>query len=102
MKVTRSSLSLQVAGYLREQIYVHRRYGPGDFIRGQELPSELGVSRGPVRDAIKLLVAEGLLESSPWRGPQVISFSEEEALKGGRISALAGSCPRQGRKERSR
>ncbi len=78
MKITRSSLSDQVADYLREQIYVRRRYRPGDFIREQDISSEFGVSRGPVRDAIKLLVSEGLLESSPWRSTRVISFAGEE------------------------
>ena len=52
---------------------------PGDHIAESELAQELGLSRTPVREAIKLLQAEGMLEPSPGRGLTVATLSIEEA-----------------------
>ncbi|MDY3869201.1 MAG: GntR family transcriptional regulator [Pyramidobacter sp.] len=76
--VNRDSLSVFVAAYLREQIFLRRSCRPGDYIREMELSSALGVSRGPVRDAIKKLESEGVLEASPWKGAQVVTLTDDD------------------------
>jgi DNA-binding GntR family transcriptional regulator len=48
-------------------------YGPGDRIREVEVAQRLGVSRAPVREALRLLEQDGLVEVAPWRGARVIN-----------------------------
>lgn len=56
--------------FLREQVYlelqtaiVSGRLAPGERIRDQDLATELGVSRTPVREALKRLEDDGLVDS---------------------------------------
>ena len=60
---------------------VKGQYKPGDRIREAELQQEFGVSNGPVREALQRLVAEGILERSPWRGVRVIELSKDEIVE---------------------
>ncbi len=71
----------------------------GDHIREEELATDLGCSRTPVREAIRQLEAEGLLELSPHKGAYVTSWTDEDIaqiyqmrlLLEGRASKLAAS-----------
>ena len=47
----------------------------GSFLNEQELAAQIGVSRTPVREALLLLQAEGLVEMVPKRGAQVPALS---------------------------
>lgn len=60
-------LEVHVVSRLREQILagVHP---DGSRLREEPLASQLGVSRGPIRDAFKVLSEEGLVELVPRRG----------------------------------
>lgn len=51
----------------------------GERLYEQALAQALGVSRTPVRDALKRLAAEGLVDTTPNKGAQVISFTAEDA-----------------------
>jgi DNA-binding GntR family transcriptional regulator len=51
---------------------------PGERIREEELAQQLGISRGPVREAIRALEQEGLVRTEPYRASYVTSLSEEE------------------------
>lgn len=53
-------------------------YAPGDRIREVEVAARLGVSRAPVREALRTLEQDGLVELSPGRGARVISFEPEQ------------------------
>jgi DNA-binding GntR family transcriptional regulator len=63
----RDSIPERIAAQLREGI-VAGRPGPGEPVREVEVARQLGVSRGPVREALQRLVQEGLLEAQPARG----------------------------------
>ncbi|HET7799101.1 MAG TPA: GntR family transcriptional regulator [Humibacillus xanthopallidus] len=59
------------------------RISAGEILAGerlfeQSLAEALGVSRTPVRDALKRLAAEGLVDIEPYRGAQVVSFTPED------------------------
>lgn len=56
------ALGEQLAGLLRARI-VRGGVEPGTHLVEDALAAEYGVSRGPVRDALRALLAEGLLES---------------------------------------
>jgi DNA-binding GntR family transcriptional regulator len=53
-------------------------YKPGEWLRQERLAQELGVSQMPVREALKELATEGLIEHVPYRGVRVIAFSPED------------------------
>jgi DNA-binding GntR family transcriptional regulator len=53
-------------------------YGPDERLVEEQLAERLGVSRTPVRQALTMLEAEGLVEVAPNRGATVCSFSVED------------------------
>ncbi len=55
-------------------------YKPGEWLRQERLAQELGVSQMPVREALKELATEGLIEHVPYRGARVITFSIEDII----------------------
>src|SRR5579864_3479371 len=70
----------RVHDHLREEI-LSGRLPAGTELQEVALSSELGVSRGPLREAIGRLAAEGLVTVRPRRGAVVRSLSEEEFLE---------------------
>ena len=70
----RHSLGDQIYDRLREQI-VNLEFVPGQMLYENELSERLGVSRTPVREAIRLLANEGLVDVLPQRGTRVTLIS---------------------------
>lgn len=66
-----------VADVIRDGI-LEGRLRPGDRLKEDMLAKELAVSRTPVREAIAMLQAEGLLEGQQHRGAQVRSYTAAE------------------------
>lgn len=62
---------------LREMLFAGR-FAPGEPIREQEIAMAVGASRGPVREAMIKLAAEGLLHFDPYRGNAVIDPSTND------------------------
>lgn len=62
----------EVVEVVRDRIYEHH-YPPGTPINQEQLAAELGVSRTPLREALRMLEQEGLVKASPGRGLRVIS-----------------------------
>lgn len=48
---------------------------PGEWLRQERLAQQYGVSHMPVREALKDLAAEGLVEHVPYRGVRVVAFT---------------------------
>lgn len=69
-----------IARHLREEI-VTGRLAPGTVIKDAELAERLGVSITPVREAIVLLSAEGLIDISPNRTRRITDVSQKNALE---------------------
>ena len=67
----------QVAAKVGDRI-VAGRLAPGDRIGEQELADEFALSRGPVREAIRILEREGLVAVLPRRGAVVAAPSAQE------------------------
>jgi len=70
---------------LKENIFefLHERiiaggYAPGEWLRQEDISSQLGVSMTPVREALDLLVSAGLAERVPYRGVRVLQPSARE------------------------
>ncbi|MGF1470433.1 MAG: GntR family transcriptional regulator [Rubrobacteraceae bacterium] len=69
--------SLGVFERLRRLI-LEGEYGPEERLVEEQLAERLGVSRTPIRQALTMLEAEGLVEISPNRGATVCSFGIED------------------------
>lgn len=78
--VERKSLTAQVANALREAI-MSGEYAPGFALRQQLIAGQLGVSRIPLREALKQLEAEGLIENIPFKGAIVKGLSRDEIIE---------------------
>lgn len=70
----RAGLVEKVADYLREHI-VMDHFQPGQRLPERTLADQLKVSRTPMREALKILAAEGLVVISPHRGAVVADVS---------------------------
>jgi DNA-binding GntR family transcriptional regulator len=73
---------------LKEEIYdaLHRqiiagKYSPGDWLRQEDIASQMGVSMTPVREALDLLVAKGIAERVPYRGVRVRDLSAKDIVE---------------------
>ncbi|WP_018385481.1 GntR family transcriptional regulator [Wenjunlia vitaminophila] len=75
--LTRAPLREQIKRLLLDGL-VSGRWRPGDRIVERQVAAELGVSQGPVREALRDLEAMRLIESSPNRGARVCDFTERE------------------------
>lgn len=68
-----------VADRLRELIY-RRQLQPGDWVDESALCEQLGVSRTPLREALKVLQREEMIELVPRRGCRVNALAEKDLL----------------------
>jgi len=71
------SVSQQISEFLRSAVF-HGTIKPNQHLIEESIARELGVSRTPVREAIRRLEAEGLVEYVPQRGSVVRQVSLEE------------------------
>jgi DNA-binding GntR family transcriptional regulator len=78
-KVSRQTLHSEITSQLRDLI-VLGHFRPGEKINEVRLGADLGVSRTPLREAIRTLGSEGLLDLVPNRGAIVRSFSLDDVL----------------------
>lgn len=72
---------LQLRAWVADQLRAaisEGRLRPGEWLRQERLARELGVSHMPVREALKQLAAEGLIEYLPYRGMRVVEFTPED------------------------
>ncbi|WP_137891514.1 GntR family transcriptional regulator [Ramlibacter sp. 2FC] len=67
----------EVAELLRQRIY-RRELEPGAWIDELKLAEEYGISRTPLREALKVLAAEGLVTMKVRRGAYVTEVSEKD------------------------
>jgi DNA-binding GntR family transcriptional regulator len=90
----RVNLHDTVVGRLRDLI-VEGTLAPGTRIAERQLCESLGVSRTPLREALKVLASEGLVELLPNRGARVARLDERDVEDMfrvmGALEALAGS-----------
>lgn len=70
-------LPQQVADFIRDQI-IHDVLKPGERIRERHIAETLGVSRTPLRDALKILAMERLVELHPNKGASVVNPDARE------------------------
>lgn len=74
------SLRHRITNDIRDAI-LNGQLKPGDRLREITISKEMGVSRGPIREAIRTLEQEGLLLSSPYKETVVAEFSKAEVIE---------------------
>ena len=89
----RRSLSAETADKLRELILLEK-LPPGMHIPERDLAEVLGISRTPMREALRILESEGLVDHTPTRRSRVANPSPEELAQSmkvlGTLEALGG------------
>ncbi len=79
-KLQVNTISRQVYSIIKKSI-VSGHYKPNHWLQEVELSKELGVSRSPIREALKQLSADGLVNEIPNKGTFVREFTEKEVLE---------------------
>jgi DNA-binding GntR family transcriptional regulator len=77
VSLTPRALYVEVAELLRERIF-SRELAPGSWIDELKLAQEYGISRTPLREALKVLATEGLVTMKVRRGAYVTEVSERD------------------------
>lgn len=67
------------------------RFRPGDRVKAAELANRLGVSRGPVREALHVLAGQGILELLPDKGAVMRQLNIEDLIQ---IYEVSGAVAR--------
>jgi DNA-binding GntR family transcriptional regulator len=65
---------------LREQL-IRGRFGPGDPIRVDQVAAEFGISALPVREALRVLLAEGRVQYASHRGYRVTALTTQDVVE---------------------
>jgi DNA-binding GntR family transcriptional regulator len=87
-----ASLHEEVAARLRTLVF-ERQLAPGEWIDEPHLCAAWQISRTPLREALKVLAAEGLVQLVPRRGCRVTELTEEDARELFPVMAvLEGRC----------
>lgn len=88
------ALYQEVAERLRQRIFSHE-LPPGTWVDEQALAEHYGISRTPLREALKVLASEGLVTLKPRRGCYVTEISERDLDEVFAVmSMLEGECAR--------
>ena len=80
MMLQRDTLPMQVLNKLMDWI-MDGRLKMGEKLNTEELARQLGVSRMPIREALKSLEKMGLAESIPYVGVKLVSLEQEDVLQ---------------------
>jgi len=107
MESTKALKQIPKAALLPEAVYQQLKtailtgvFRPGQTLRQEDVAKQLGVSRGPLREALPKLEAEGMIISMPHRGCAVTSLAPSEIaeifeLRAMMESSLAKAAARQ-------
>lgn len=95
MRLVHNSLHDEVAAQLRDRIFDGELL-PGTFLDEVRLAEEMHISRTPLREALKVLKAEGLVRHEPRRGSFVNEVTEQDLDEIFPVIALLeGRCARE-------
>ncbi len=78
--IQKRPLKEDIFNVLHEKI-ISGVYKPGDWLRQEDIATQLGVSMTPVREGLDLLVSAGLAERVPYRGVRVREISPKDVIE---------------------
>jgi DNA-binding GntR family transcriptional regulator len=80
-RIPQASLRDQVVEAIRDAI-IQGKFRPGEKIPEHDLAQQLGVSRTPIREAIRILEQQGLVETRPKNGTYIAALDREQVKDG--------------------
>lgn len=80
-RIPQASLRDQVVQAIRDAI-IQGNFSPGQKIPEHDLAEQLGVSRTPIREAIRILEQQGLVETRPKNGTYIAGLDREQVKHG--------------------
>jgi DNA-binding GntR family transcriptional regulator len=78
--IQKRPLKEDIFDVLHEKI-ISGKYKPGDWLRQDDIATQLGVSMTPVREGLDLLVSAGIAERVPYRGVRVREMSTKDVVE---------------------
>ena len=78
--IQKRPLKEDIFDILHEKI-ISGAYKPGDWLRQEDIATQLGVSMTPVRECLDMLVSAGLAERVPYRGVRVREMSTKDVVE---------------------
>ncbi len=94
-RIAPQALYQEVAERLRQRIFSHE-LPPGSWVDEQALADHYGISRTPLREALKVLASEGLVTLKPRKGCYVTEISDRDLDEIFTVMALLeGQCARE-------
>jgi DNA-binding GntR family transcriptional regulator len=79
--MARPATLVEVAGHRLRDAILSGQLVPGQKIVEEQLGADLGISRAPLREALRLLAQQGLVEHLPRRGSRVADWSPTDILQ---------------------
>ncbi len=86
-EVSKSTRSINVTELLREQL-LGGEFAPNTRLQETALAKRMGVSRTPIRESLRVLAKDGLLNYAPNRGYSVRPFSLEDIVAAFRVRSV--------------
>ncbi|KAA9166043.1 GntR family transcriptional regulator [Amycolatopsis acidicola] len=78
MEVNEGTGAVQRAAAAIRDLVMHRKLVPGQQVRQEDLSRQIGISRGPIREALRILRQDGVVAYERHRGYFVTQFSADE------------------------
>ncbi len=78
-RMSAATIPEQVAKHLGQAI-LNGQYAPGEQIKEQAIAELFDISRGPVRDALRVLEKQGLVQIAPRRGAFVVELRQDDLI----------------------
>jgi DNA-binding GntR family transcriptional regulator len=72
-------LDVEIGNRLIREI-IALKHAPGAWLREQVVAERFGVSRSPVREALRHIAKQGFVQMHPWRGAQIVELSGDTTI----------------------
>lgn len=87
MDFKKQTYAIQVSQFIKKMIQ-EGKLSPGDPVKENDLATFLGISRAPIREALQILIQDGLIVSEPQKGKTIRVLSPKEIIDGYTLTSI--------------
>ncbi len=87
MDFKKQTYAIQVSQFIKKMIQ-EGKLSPGDPVKENDLATFLSISRAPIREALQILIQEGLIVSEPQKGKNIRVLSPKEIIDGYTLTSI--------------